>query len=356
MIVLHHLDMPLTRQNSFNVAPGTETQISVTPSLITTTENAIMRFTSEERDCYVDDEISLKYLRKEDGYRYGMDNCLFTSALEQILNTCKCYPGYNYNLIPKKSNKLSMSISQCIGSNLTCMNDILHSEDGKKYVDANGRKMKCRSRCEDQVNKLFVSRSYYPSINTFPYREEFCFILQRILKKCKSSKKKALEKRYPGICKKLTPFEKLNSTQFCYNNQWNPKNVENCIQTTCPIVEDAVFDYARGNLVLIHIFIKDPYVKRFKKDEKMSVISYIANVGGLLGFMLGFSIITGIEIIYYFLSGVILSIFSKPTNNNLNKQKRKQNVMIETWEGAETSNQNQQREISAEMLQYVSCL
>ena len=69
--VLHHLDIPLTLQNSFNLSPGTENQIAVTPSIITTAENAIHRLTPAERDCYTESEISLKYLPLEDGYRYG---------------------------------------------------------------------------------------------------------------------------------------------------------------------------------------------------------------------------------------------------------------------------------------------
>ena len=51
------------------------------------------RFTPEERDCYSEDEISLKYLPHSHGYRYEMSNCLFESAFENILKECKCCPG-----------------------------------------------------------------------------------------------------------------------------------------------------------------------------------------------------------------------------------------------------------------------
>ncbi len=34
---------------------------------------------------------------------------------------------------------------------------------------------------------------------------------------------------------------------------------------------------------MFNIFIKDPYAKRFQKDEKITKTSYIANSGGLLG-------------------------------------------------------------------------
>ena len=65
----------------------------MTPTLISTSGNAMNRFTPEERDCYSEDEISLKYLPHSHGYRYEMSNCLFESAFENILKECKCCPG-----------------------------------------------------------------------------------------------------------------------------------------------------------------------------------------------------------------------------------------------------------------------
>ena len=93
--LVHHLDMPIMRQTGFHIAPGTENQIAVTPTLIVTSENAMRRFSPAERDCYSEDEISLKYLPRDHGFRYEMSNCLFESAFENILRVCKCFPGKN---------------------------------------------------------------------------------------------------------------------------------------------------------------------------------------------------------------------------------------------------------------------
>ena len=40
----------------------------------------------------------------------------------------------------------------------------------------------------------------------------------------------------------------------------------------------------------INFNIKDPYAKRFMKDEKITKTAYIANSGGLLGLCMGFSL------------------------------------------------------------------
>ena len=74
--------------------------------------------------------------------------------------------------------------------------------------------------------------------------------------------------------------------------------IPNCSSRHC-LVEEAILDYARENLVMFNIFIKDPYAKRFQKDEKITITSYIANSGGLLGLCMGFSLISGAEIIFH---------------------------------------------------------
>ena len=43
LAVIHHLDMPIMRLKGFHISPGTENQIAVTPTLMSTTENALAR-------------------------------------------------------------------------------------------------------------------------------------------------------------------------------------------------------------------------------------------------------------------------------------------------------------------------
>ena len=359
--MLHHLDIPLTLQNSFNLSPGTENQIAVTPSIITTAENAIHRLTPAERDCYTESEISLKYLPLEDGYRYGMDNCLFISAFERILEDCNCYPGYNHNLIPGKSMAYELKIGPCRGQNLTCMNDKLLKIGKYRYVNANGEKMRCRASCKDQTNKLFVTTSSYPSPNTFRYRDEFCLILKRLLDKCNGIKKVSLEDKYPNICKVLQPLQDKDPSSYCSENQWIPKDGdfqnEQTPNSSLQILENLVYNYAKDNLIILHLSIKDPYAQKFQKEEKMPIISYIANLGGLLGFGLGFSVITGIEIVYHCLSAIFLQIFRGPHSRdaisiediNPSRKRRGKNVNINQncWDSSD--NETHHRAISVEI-------
>ena len=44
LALVHHLDMPIMRQKGFHIAPGTENQIAVTPTLMSTSPNAMARW------------------------------------------------------------------------------------------------------------------------------------------------------------------------------------------------------------------------------------------------------------------------------------------------------------------------
>ena len=55
--LVHHLDMPIVRQVGFHISPGTENQIAVTPTLISTSRDAMLRFSPDRRDCYSEGEI-----------------------------------------------------------------------------------------------------------------------------------------------------------------------------------------------------------------------------------------------------------------------------------------------------------
>lgn len=63
-------------------------------------------------------------------------------------------------------------------------------------------------------------------------------------------------------------------------------------------MEEQIVIYSRGNIAKVDIFLKDPYVKRFIREEKISEITFVGTVGGLLGLFLGFSFISAVEIVY----------------------------------------------------------
>jgi hypothetical protein len=47
------------------------------------------------------------------------------------------------------------------------------------------------------------------------------------------------------------------------------------------------------------VYIKDPVVTRIKRDQKIPIIGFVANTGGLLGLCMGFSLVRKLTNIVY---------------------------------------------------------
>lgn len=307
--IVHHLDMPIMRQRAFHIAPGTENQIPITPTLYTANPQVLTRFSPEQRDCYQEHEIDLKYLPKSHGYRYEMSNCLFEAAFEKILEECDCAPGFH-----NEGGGSAMDAYQvCTGGQLACSNEILNrmGQYSRVIDTVENITKECLSNCEDQTNDLFVTTSNYPNRKTFKDREEFCILGKKLVTKtCTHPKRVPLTADFPNLC---TTLELLPSfLHHCKNNRWRRERLEN--KTLALAVEAEIYNYAKSNLAIINIFIKEPYSKRFRKTEKMSRIAYIASSGGLLGLCMGFSFVSLAEILYHCF--ICVSLFFKKSSKS----------------------------------------
>ena len=79
--------------------------------------------------------------------------------------------------------------------------------------------------------------------------------------------------------------------------------------------EADIFDYTRNNVVSITVFIKDPFAEKILTSEKISPTSFMSDVGGLLGLFMGFSFVSGLEILYHALKVHFWKVSWPPYSN-----------------------------------------
>ena len=60
-----------------------------------------------------------------------------------------------------------------------------------------------------------------------------------------------------------------------------------------------LFGYAEKNFAVIKIFFKDSYYTIIEKDVAISITTFVANVGGILGLCLGLSFVSMFEAVYH---------------------------------------------------------
>ncbi|TRY72690.1 hypothetical protein TCAL_05397 [Tigriopus californicus] len=299
--VHHHLDQPIMSIKELDISPGSVFQIAVTPTLMSTTPEAIERFSPLERGCYKEGELPLKYLPSS-FYRYEMSNCLFEAAYERVLEECECTPSFHqlaYEHVP----------SICRGPSLTCMNRILRFIGKLNRVGEN--QDECLSACYDQINHVSVTSSDFPNRETFVRREEFCLALQKLNRTCNSEKRAFLIAKFPTVCHNIrVVFQRVSDIgengSLCRALKWDPVRLWDFNRTDADIarLEDDIFQYAKQNLAVVNVYIKDPVVTQIMRDEKIPVIAFVANTGGLLGLCMGFSLVSVFEVLYHLIGAL----------------------------------------------------
>ena len=84
---------------------------------------------------------------------------------------------------------------------------------------------------------------------------------------------------------------------MCQQKYANTNDLEN----NKKIVE-FILKYAKENIAMVRLFVRDPYYTSIKRDVEMTLSSFLGNAGGLLGLFMGFSLISLIEGFYHFIN------------------------------------------------------
>ena len=94
-------------------------------------------------------------------------------------------------------------------------------------------------------------------------------------------------------------LQSKNEEDFCPSNIWNEDNAFGNDEKKADDFEAEVFKYAQNNIVTLTMFIREPFAEKIVTAEKISQLSFISDVGGLLGLFMGFSFVSAVEIIYH---------------------------------------------------------
>jgi hypothetical protein len=180
------------------------------------------------------------------------------------------------------------------------------SEELSEATDINNKKKRCLQRCERQSETTSFTSSLYPIEATFSQHQFFCLTLQKVSKICNDSIKfKIIEATLneTGMsCSEI--LSSYNTKQLCTNKR-QPNFA--ALQSN-PKMSKFLYNYAKTNFAILRVFIKDPYYTLIKRDEQLTTISFLGNVGGLLSLCMGLSLVSIFEVIYH-LSNFLMKKF-----------------------------------------------
>ena len=317
----HHSDKPMIQFSSQLIGTGLETHVNLKPTLSYTTKTAISMLSPTDRGCYTSNEADLQYLPYSHGYKYGMNNCLIDKIIGDIIWQCGCKPSfYEYTEGMENSTQDELNNLTCQGKRLDCALERMKSMDAENLTEAFSIDMTeplkilekigsvpkpsvsidCLPACEVQENSNQMSFALYPQKDNFFHQRRFCHVASHIWQVTCQDKNRSyfLDLQQPNLCQTLEYFEDyFNANSSC--QKW-PGNYFHAFKKPNETLVEEMVKYGRKNLAVVRVMIQSPYVTRIKRDVSMTFTTYVANSGGLLGLCVGFSFISGIELIFWF--------------------------------------------------------
>ena len=98
--------------------------------------------------------------------------------------------------------------------------------------------------------------------------------------------------------------EKHGAVPSCVSNKFRDLDDERKFSAGGEVFsqqETVVYDAYEKDIATVSFFFETPTVFQFYRQSRMGPIEFMSQVGGLLGLCVGFSLCSGIEIIYWFL-------------------------------------------------------
>jgi len=338
-----NLERPLVGQSGTFLEPGSANLITFEVVGTNTTDEALIKYRPDikgnseggSRTCYVDNndrlEFDPKYFDNANYFKFSMSNCLYSSMVTAIESSCNCTPTYNrrdveHTWISSWTRGLigHEEPDSCVGDRLKCMEKLTRAWGSNEHgyslnmaedQNAPGQPPKlCHENCDSQELRVATSRSGYPKKRTLPLTEDFCLIVAKMRKICKDPhRKKAFEDHYTYE----TPLtggdghlrcgivEDPNVAHHCHledgqKTLYNPDSKKDTpARKAEDLLEKAVARYAEDNMLVVRVFLKDPYYQKMVRDRKMSGGSFFGSAGGFLGLCLGLSAMSVVEIFYH---------------------------------------------------------
>ena len=89
--------------------------------------------------------------------------------------------------------------------------------------------------------------------------------------------------------------------------------------------------YCSDNLSRVVVFIEKPFVSTYLCDQSMSYLQLVANMGGLMGLCMGFSVVSVAEIFYHLVINPLLHICSKQNKEKDSVVEKLERGRVEAW-------------------------
>ena len=121
----------------------------------------------------------------------------------------------------------------------------------------------------------------------------------KLERSCSADKSITLNASYgTGLCESIAMARRIAGRNACFvTKRWPQNRLANFNSTFAEALKQDIFTYAKENMMIVKVFIREVTATQILKDEKTAILSFIANTGGLMGLCMGFSVVSIFEIL-----------------------------------------------------------
>ena len=124
----------------------------------------------------------------------------------------------------------------------------------------------CLQRCELQTETVLFTSARYPAKQVFPARQDYCYALRKVASICgdinrRSSFEASLDETPLVDCDYIL---RMNATVELCSISFVPNSTEILAHKS---LTKFLYQYARENLIVLKIFIKDPFYTKYASNR-----------------------------------------------------------------------------------------
>ena len=202
-------------------------------------------------------------------------------------------------------------------------------------VTLDGEDIECQVACQRQENDISISTQGFPG-ESFSRTPDFWLVVYKLFWSCRNEftrygfKRPGLDRKYPGLCTFYDEYfygqNDINNKVESFNTSkeflgWQSQELRfSDLQSKLGMskVDQEEFVkvmmlYCKDNLARVMVFVQKPFLTIYKRDQVMSYLQLVANMGGLLGLCMGFSMVSVDEIFYHMVLNPVLHFRARRT-------------------------------------------
>jgi amiloride-sensitive sodium channel len=233
----------------------------------TESSEVVKAMSLEKRNCLKHDEdmSEFPHIIMEAFSNYSRKACLLECQAREMFKQCGCLPYYmpDFKKIWKKNTNCDLAGLKCLSKSADETKALTPKLAEGQAADAgliSGSDCECPNDCEETL--------YFQEMSQADLKEDSRF------------------------------FKRMHKPK---NVLWHlNETIHNTTKDTKRAQLQAVYDDVIESSSLVHIYFKELGIVKYSRDELYGIMDVIAACGGIVGLCMGFSLISGVELIYWF--------------------------------------------------------